>query len=389
MHFSFSLKEEQFRTNMRSFLKAELPPDWDGPVLSSEERNLDEILSLRKKLAKKGWLTIGWPKEHGGLGESPIMQTIYIEEMAYNRASVRDQGVELVGPTLALHGTEEQKRTFLPQISRGEMVWCQGYSEPETGSDLASVSTQAVEDGDDFIVTGRKVWTSNAHLSNWMFLLARTGEPNSRHKGLTFLLLDMKSKGVTVRPIQDLIGGHHFNEVILDCVRVPKRWLVGEKDHGWTISMTLLTFERQRVDYSARGRRMLEELVAYIKDSPNQQHVQLMPSALRHSLADLAIRINVNRLMAYRVAQAFTRGEVPTTQASITKVHGAELLQAISRVGMQTMGLYGQVATGSKHTRLAGRLLRMYALSLSTSIAGGTNEIQRNLIATRGLGLPR
>ncbi len=389
MHFSFSPHEDQFRSSVRTFLQAELPQGWDGPVLSNEERNLDVILNLRKKLAHKGWLTIGWPREYGGLGESPIMQTIYLEELAYHRASVRDLGVELLGPTLTRHGTEEQKRTFLPAISRGEMVWCQGYSEPGTGSDLASIATRAVEDGDDVIVTGRKVWTSHAHLSNWMFLLARTGESNSRHAGLSFLLLDMKSPGVTVRPIHDLIGGHHFDEVVLDNVRVPKRWLVGEKNHGWAVSLTLLTFERQRVDYSARGRRALEEIVAYLKDRPKSLHDERKVSVLRQSLADLTIRAAINRLMAYRVARAFTKGEIPTTQASITKVSGAELLQAIGRAGMQALGLYGQINTGSKHAVLAGRLLRMYALSLSASIAGGTNEIQRNLIATRGLGLPR
>lgn len=389
MHFSFSETEERFRHDMRNFLQASLPPDWDGPVLSSEERNMDVILDLRKKLAKKGWLTIGWAKEYGGLGESPIMQTIYLEELAYHRASVRDIGVELLGPTLALHGTEEQKRTFLPPLSRGEMVWCQGYSEPGTGSDLASLTTRAVEDGDDFIVTGRKVWISNAHLSNWMFLLARTGEANSRHNGLSFLLLDMKSPAVTVRPIHDMIGGHHFNEVTLDDVRIPKRWLVGEKNRGWAVSVTLLTFERQRIDYSARGRRTLEELVAYVRDMSALSRGSASAGLIRQSLADLAIRVNMNRLMAYRVAQAFAKGELPTTQASITKVSGAELLQAMARVGMQLLGLYGQVETESKHAKLAGRLLRMYALSLSTSIAGGTNEIQRNLIATRGLGLPR
>jgi len=239
--------------------------EWDGAAGDIARENFEFQRQFNKQLAKKGWIAPAWPKQYGGLGASHIEQMIFSEELAYRRApnGQRVFSVGMIGPTLIVHGSEEQKAEHLPRITSGESAWCQGYSEPGAGSDLAALQTRAEHDGDDYVINGQKIWTTGAHVSDWMFMVARTDPEAPKHKGISFLLVDMKSPGITVRPLINLADRHEFNEVFLEDVRVPRRNLVGAENNGWYVAMTLLDFERSSVGVSASGRRTLEEITAF------------------------------------------------------------------------------------------------------------------------------
>ena len=217
MEFKFTPEDDAFRQELRAFVRQELPDDWEGGGRWPEEWDWDFTQDMRQKLAQKGWLTMHWPQEYGGQDASPVRSAIYNEELAYLRAPGRDIfGVRMLGPTLMIHGSEEQKQTHLPPIARAEVQWCQGYSEPESGSDLASLSTRAVLDGDDYVINGSKIWTTLAHRADWIMCLARTDTEAPKHRGISFILVDMKTPGIEVRPVVNMAGGHEFNQVIFD-----------------------------------------------------------------------------------------------------------------------------------------------------------------------------
>jgi len=387
MDFEFSDDETSFRKELQSWLKEELkgrPQDTDA------DGEWAFGLEMRKKLADKGWLTMAWPEEYGGQGVSHMMQVVFAEEMSYHRAPGRDVfGTRMMAPTLMIHGTEEQKKEFLPPVSKGEVQWCQGYSEPESGSDLASLQTRAVEDGDDFIINGTKIWTSSAHRADHIMVLTRTDPDAPKHRGISFLLCDMNTPGLTVNPIINMAGDHGFNMVTFDNVRVPKKNLVGEQNRGWYVGATLLDFERSGVDYSAGGRRVLEELTDYAKNSHQNGSLISDNPIMRNRLANLAIEVEVSRLISYNIAWMQGEGLVPNKESSMGKVVGTELQQHLSETGMQMLGLHGQLEPGSKYAPLDGRIEHMHLTNVSETIQAGTSEIQRNIIATRGLGLPR
>ena len=389
MDFAFSNEELSFRNELSAWLKEELG---NRPQEAGNDADAEWAfgLEMRKKLADKGWLTMAWPEEYGGQGVSHMMQVVFAEEMSYNQAPGRDVfGTRMMVPTLMIHGTEEQKREFLPPVSKGEVQWCQGYSEPESGSDLASLQTRAVEDGDDFIINGTKIWTSSAHRADHIMVLTRTDPDAPKHRGISFLLCDMNTPGLTVNPIINMAGDHGFNMVTFDNVRVPKKNLVGEQNRGWYVGATLLDFERSGVDYSAGGRRVLEELIAYAKDNDQNGSLIADNPIMRNRLADLAIEVDVSRLISYNIAWMQGEGLVPNKESSMGKVVGTELQQHLSETGMQMLGLHGQLEPGSKYAPMQGRIEHMHLTSVSETIQAGTSEIQRNIIATRGLGLPR
>ena len=391
MDFRFTPEEEAFRGQLVTFLKESLPPDWTGSEYSAEgDEDWEFTLEMRKKLAQKGWLAMHWPREYGGMDASIMTQVIFNEEMSYYRAPGIDIfGVKMMGSTLLIHGTEEQKGTFLPPVARGQVQWCQGYSEPESGSDLASLQTRAVADGDDFIINGTKIWSSSAHHADWMILLARTDPDAPKHRGISFFLMDMKTPGITIQPIVNMAGVHSFNQEFFDNVRVPKANMVGELNRGWYIGATLLDFERSGVGYSAGGRRTLKELIQLAKETTRNGHPLAENTAVRNRLADLAVEVEVSRMLSYHIAWMQSQGLVPNKEASTGKLFGTELQQRLVAAGMDLLGLYGQLAPGSKWAPLKGRLMRSYLSSFSATLAAGTSEIQRNIIATRGLGLPR
>ncbi len=390
MDFRFTPEQETFRQEVRDFLWEALPADWDAGVSSDEEEGFEGSREFMKKLAKRGWIAPAWPKEYGGAGMSVWEQAIYNEEVSYARAPLTNlSAVGYLGPTIIMYGTDEQKKEHLPGITSGEVVWCQGYSEPNAGSDLASLQTRAVVDGDDFVINGQKIWTSQAHYADWMFVLCRTDPDAPKHRGISFLLVSMTTPGITIRPLINMASAKGFNEVYFENVRTPRKNLVGELNRGWYVGTTTLDFERSSLAGSAANRRSLEELTAYAREAKVNGQTLIQKPTVRHKLADLWIEIEMSRLLSLRVLSMQERGLVPNYEASIVKTFNSEYTQRLARTGLNMLGLYGQLHPRSPHARLQGRFERQYLLSIGSTIAGGTSEIQRNIIATRGLGLPR
>ena len=390
MEFQFSREDEAFRREVRAFIQRELPPDWEGGGRYPEEDDWELTLRLRKKMAENGWLTMHWPQEYGGQDATPIRSAVFREELTYHRTPGRDIfGVRMMGATLMIHGTEEQRQTHLPPVARGEIQWCQGYSEPESGSDLASLNTRAVIDGDEFVITGTKIWTRMAHRADWIMLLARTDPDAPKHRGISFILVDMKTPGIQVRPIVNMAGGQEFNEIVFDNVRVPRRNVVGEENRGWYVAVTLLDFERSGIEYSATSRRLLDETREYAGETLRNGQPLIDIPWVRNLLADRYIECEVARLMAYNVAYMQGQGLVPNKEASMSKVFGSETVQRVASAGMDILGMYGVLGRDAKWAPLKGRIQENWMSAFSGTIAAGTSEIQRNIIAGRGLGLPR
>ncbi|MGB2695924.1 MAG: acyl-CoA dehydrogenase family protein [Dehalococcoidia bacterium] len=384
MDFAFTPEEEAFRAEVRAFLDAGLRERPDGGVEAWQFYR-----GFVQKLAQRGWLTMAWPAEWGGQGAGHIKQLIYNEEIAYHEAPANDIGSDRVGPTIMLYGTEEQKQRFLPPIVSGEAVWCQGFSEPGAGSDLASLETSAVEDGDTFVVNGSKIWTSFAHFAQWMILLARTDTDAPKHKGISYFLLDMKTPGVTVRPLVDMLGRHQFNQVFFDNVRVPRDCLLGEQNRGWYVATSTLDFERSGIARVIGSYRNYESLVDYARETKREGRSLLAEPLVRHALAELKIEFEVGRLLSYRVAWMQGQSIVPNYEASVSKMYGSELAQRLANVGMRLLGLGGQLDPASPWAPLRGRFESLYIGAAALTIAAGTSEVQRNIVAGRGLGLPR
>lgn len=390
MEFKFTAEEDEFRTELRAFMQAELPDNWEGGGRYPEDDDWDLNDVIRKKMADKGWLTMHWPEEYGGQAASPVKSAIYNEEIAYMRAPGRDIfGVRMLGPTLMIHGSEEQKKTHLPPVAKGEVQWCQGYSEPESGSDLASLSTRAVRDGDELVINGGKVWTTMAHRADWIMLLTRTDPDAPKHRGISFVLVDMKSPGVSVRPIINMAGGHEFNQVTFDDVRVPRANVVGEEDRGWYVAVTLLDFERSGIDYSAAARRLLDDTKEFATETKRNGVPLIEIPWVRSLLADRYIDCEVARLIAYNVAYMQSQDLIPTKEASMSKVFGSETVQRVTEASLDILGMYGTLGREDKWAPLKGRVQENWMNAFAGTIAAGTSEIQRNIIAGRGLGLPR
>ena len=389
MDFTFTPEQDRFREEVRAFLRESLPADWVG-VEAFDENSFEFGREFLKRLAPKNWIAPAWPTEYGGLGLGLWEQVVFNEELAYRGAPlINTPAVGYLGPTIMMYGSDEQKSQHLPGITSGDAIWCQGYSEPGSGSDLASLQTRAVQDGDDFIINGQKIWTSQAHYADWIFLLARTDVDAPKHKGISYFLFDMKLPGITVKPLINMANQRGFNEIFFDNVRVPRSALLGELNRGWYMATTTLDFERSSVAASASSRRILEQLTAFAKETKVNGSSLLDRPLVRHTLADLWIELSLVRFLSYRVVSLQARGLVPNYEASIVKVFNSEYNQRLARAGLHTLGLYGQLQPESPYARLRGRFERSYLTTVGSTIAAGTSEIQRNIIATRGLGLPR
>jgi alkylation response protein AidB-like acyl-CoA dehydrogenase len=392
MDFRDTPDEAAFRGEVRSLVRAYFPNGGDpnADIFDADEQR-ERTAPWRAALAARGWIAPHWPKEYGGAGMTPGEQFIFNEELAEARApNVGGSGVAMIGPILIMYGTEEQKRAHLGGITSGENVWCQGYSEPGSGSDLASLQTRAVRDGDDYIINGQKIWTSGGHRANWMFMLARTDPDAPKHRGISMFLLDMKTPGVTVRPLINMANMHHFNEVFFDNVRVPAKNLVGEENRGWYIGATLLDFERSNIGASIALRHTVNDLVALAKEASEQRSpVARLTDAVKAELAERAIEADIAKLISYRIISMQKRGQVPNYEASMNKMFRSEAAQRTARTGTKLINLYANLYRGDKLAPLQGRLAYMYLATVPATIAAGTSEIQRNIIATRGLGLPR
>ncbi len=391
MEFRFTPEEEAFRAEVREFLKKELPPRWqdefDTETELGAEQQSEFSRQFTKKLAQRRWLTLPWPVEFGGLKASVMQQMIYNEEMAYANAPASfSMGVAWVGPALMIYGTEEQKKRCLQPIASHDEIWGTLYSEPEAGSDLASLQTRAVRDGDEWVLTGQKIWTTGAHRSDWGWLAARTDPEAPKHKGISMFIVPMDAPGITIRPLINMASMHGFNEVFFEDVRIPASYLVGQENNGWYQLAVALDFERTSVVGVARARRWWEDLIAF--SSEHRSFVEARPE-VRHRLAEIGVEIEAGQNLCYRVASLQQAGKIPNYEASITKLYSSELGQRLAGTGMDLLGLYGQLHPRSKYAYLRGRIERYYQASVAETIAGGTSEIMRAIIAIRGLGLPR
>ncbi len=391
MELRFGPKEEALRSEVQTFLKEHIPAKegfGGGRDARTDDSAFEAAKTFNRELGKRGWIAPAWPKEYGGLGASIYEQMVFNEEFGYHGApdtGTRGFGVGMIGPTLIIHGNEEQKQEHLPRITSGDAIWCQGYSEPGAGSDLASLQTRAVRDGDDFVVNGQKIWTSGGHRANWIFLLARTDPDAPKHRGISFFLLDMKNTpGVTVRPLINMANRHHFNEVFFEDVRIPRRNLIGEENRGWYVGMTLLDFERSGIGTTAGQRRTLERMTEHLKAAPAWQRERN-----RLGLANLVVENNVGKYLGYRIGDMQSKGLHPNYEASVIKIFQSELSQRMYRFGVNMLGLPGQLIPEQQGAPFDGDLPEGYLTSVPATIYSGSNEIQRNIIATRGLGLPR
>ncbi len=391
MDFAFTPEEERFRQELKEFLRRELPEWWRG-MFVHDDRVFPQTRRFCQELAERGWLTMAWPPEHGGQNASVWKQAILREEMWAHEEPRGPQYMNLnyIGPCIMRYGTEEQKRRFLPPMAKGTVIWTQGFSEPEAGSDLASVRTRAEEVADGFVVNGQKIWSSYADApADWCFLLVRTDPSAPKHRGLSVLLVDMRTPGITVRPIDSMAGPHELNEIFFDDVKVPRNCLLGEKNRGWEIVTAGLAFERAGIARYARAGRVIELLTEYVQ----QTHCDGQPLAanldVRRKLAELRVRYEAARLLNYRAISLQARGQVPVVEASIARLHNTQLEQLVGHVGMEILGLGGLLTHADPQAPLSGSVYRQWVRNIPTTIAAGTLEIQKNIIAAQGLGLPR
>jgi alkylation response protein AidB-like acyl-CoA dehydrogenase len=386
MDFHDDSSQAVWRKEVRDFLDKNKPTGMVGMGEGGEGGGRggarEQFREWRQKLVAKGWIAPAWPKEYGGAGLGTMEQFIMNEEFAEARAQGGGgMGTSMIGPTLIIHGNDDQKKEHLSRILQGDVQWCQGYSEPGSGSDLASLQTRAVRDGDDFVINGQKIWTTGAHTADMMFMLARTDPDAPKHRGITYFLLDMHQPGVSVRPLINMANGHAFNEVFFEDVRVPARNVLGEINRGWYIGTTTLDFERSSIGNAVGQRQTLEFYLRQVKELGLSNH------NVRNEFADRWIEASTAKMLSYVVITIQAHGRVPNHEASIAKLFNTELSQRIARSAMKALGTKGML-TGPT-APMGGRASGSYVSTVSSTIAGGTSEVQRNIVATRGLGLPR
>ena len=395
MDFADAPEHAAFRREFRDWLEANLTDDLrvedaQDQRISPDRDILVKRIAWQKKMHEAGWVGISWPTEYGGRGANFMQQVIWDEEYFHARAPILpcQSGLNLLGPTLIHWGTEEQKTRHLPRILSADEIWCQGYSEPGAGSDLASLRTRAIDQGDHFVVNGQKVWTSGAHFADWCFLLVRTDPDAPKHHGISYLLVDMKTPGITVRPLVLLNGHRHFNEVFFEDVAVPKENLVGQLNEGWKVTTTTLAFERGGAggrDHAAQIARLVE----LAKQFPSRQEPAWRESHIRQQLAQLAIETKALQVTRLRGLTRRLRGEPPGPEGSILKLFGSELAGRIADFSGTLLGPYATLDTPTEAVPDAPRWLHRVLGARQYTIAGGTSEIQRNIIGERVLGLPR
>jgi alkylation response protein AidB-like acyl-CoA dehydrogenase len=382
----FGPEDEAFRDEARRWLAESLTGEFaslvgrGGP--GDEHEVFEGRLAWERKMGRDGWTCLSWPREHGGRGASLVQQVIFLEEYVRARAPGRvgHIGEGLIGPTILLFGTEAQKRRFLPPIVAGEELWCQGYSEPNAGSDLASVQTRAVRDGDEWVLTGQKIWTSHAQWADWCFVLCRTDPGAPKHKGLSYLLVPMRQRGIEVRPIRQLTGTSEFNEVFFEGARTPADHVVGEVNGGWAVAMATLAFERgaSTLGQQLAFRNELREIVEVARENGAARD-----PVVRQRIAQAWIELEIMRLHALRTL-ALTKDGKLGREAMITKLYWSTWHRALGELAMDVLGREGAV-TSERHERLH----RLFLFSRADTIYAGSSEIQRNLIGERALGLPR
>ena len=388
MDLGFTAEEETFRQEVRTWLDLNLPSDWRNGGVGGYREDADEDVQRQwqQRLYEGGWLKLSWPREAGGRAATPVMQALYHEEMAKAGAPgiLGRLGVSLLAPTLLVQGSAWQKEEYIEKILSGELVFCQGFSEPDAGSDLAGLRTRAERHDGHWVLNGQKTWSSGAHYSDKSFLLARSDPDVDAHKGISFFLVDMHQPGVEVRPIRQLTGGGEFCEIFLSGAVVEDRDVVGEPGAGWKTAMTVFGFERGGLAQAARFERAVAELATMARDRGVGGDV-----TVRQKVAQAQIEAHVFRLIGLRSLTSAQQGRAPGAEASLTKLYWSEMDKRIQETAIGVQGPYGALAPGSPHAVEDGRWQFGWMWAQAETIYAGSSEIQRNIIAERVLGLPR
>jgi alkylation response protein AidB-like acyl-CoA dehydrogenase len=390
MDLSLSPSEREFRDEVRTWLEENHP----GP---EPEGSLEEVMTFRRewqgRLHEAGWAGISWPKEYGGRGATLIEQAIFVGEAARQEAPspANVLGLAMGGPVVIAHGTDDQKARYLEPILTAEEIWCQGFSEPESGSDLASLKTKAVKDGDEWVVTGQKVWTTFAQYAKWCMLVARTDPDAPKHKGLTYFLMDMEQEGVEAKPLVQITGEGEFNEVFIEEARIPDANVVGGVGNGWSVAITTLMNERAGLAFGAiaqiaNGLKRVGELA---KQTPMNGGSAAEDPTIRQRLAQLEIEAETMRLNAYRGLTKTMQSGIPGPEGSLGKWQWADINQRLTELALEIEGAYAPLDRGAEHAVANGAWQYGFLRSRANSIEGGTTDILKNIIAERVLGLPR
>lgn len=390
MDIKFSPEEETFRLEIREWISDNLPDRYkagrETGAMSSRRARMDWY----KKLAAKGWLCTSWPKEHGGTGWTMAQQVIFMEEAAAQGVPGADMGVYMVGPLLIEYGTEEQKKRFLPKIASAEELWCQGYSEPNAGSDLANLALRADRDGDDYVLNGQKIWTSGAHEADWIFILARTNSnTDRRQQGISFLLAPMDSPGLRIEPIKQITDESHFYETFFTDVRVPVANRVGEENEGWTAAKRLLAHERVGLGAANTFRKAFQGVLDIARDTRYNGEAAIKDRTVRQKLAELSMQLDALGSTDSRGLTKRLQGQMPGPESSIIKLFGSEVYQAMCDLALEIQGPLSQLWDDENFRGQERGWPKTQVGSRAYSIFSGTSEIQRNIISERVLGLPR
>jgi len=393
MDLRLTPEETAFRDEFRAWLSANVPRDWSEWREKPLEESFPYLRKWQNKLYLGGWAAVSWPKEYGGRSATLMQQSIFWEEMARLDAppTANVLGLGLIGPTIIAHGTDAQKARFIPKILSAEEIWCQGFSEPNAGSDLAALQTEARLDGDYYIVNGQKVWTSFGWVGDWCELVVRTDPAAPKHKGLTVLLVDMKSPGVEVRPLRQMTAESEFNEIFFRDVRVPIENVLGKVNDGWNVAVSTLMHERG--SFGARlvltFKRNISRLIELSRKVPRNGHVAAQDPIIRQKLAQAYAEVEIMRLNQLRAFSRITATGVPGPEGSIQKLFWSELNQRIQQLAQELLGPYGQLLAGDPHAIDSGIWSYGYLRSRGNTIEAGTSEVQRNIIGHFVLGLPR
>ena len=390
MDVRFDAATEAFRHELRSWLEAHVPRQ---PLASDPGEAFQQRRAWQRHMFEAGWAGIHWPQAYGGRGATVLEQAVFHQELARVQAPpmANELGLMIVGPTLIDHGTEAQKQRYIARILSAEEIWCQGFSEPNSGSDLASLQTQAVEDGDEFVVNGQKIWTSLAHFADMCILLVRTDPTAPKHQGISYVLVDMHSPGVTVKPLRQITGGAEFNEVFFDNVRVPKANLVGPLHAGWRIAMTTLTHERGSASFGTQVhvKQALDTMITLAQRVRRNGASLSVDPVMRQKLAEAYIRVDLMRLNNYRAMTKQLRGQPPGPTASLDKLYWSETHKWLQEIGQEILGPLSQLDPTSPYYPTSVNLQYTFLFSRAETIFSGTSEIQKNIIGERVLGLPR
>src|SRR6266851_1987081 len=396
MDFDFTPEQEAFRKEVRAWLETNLPDDLRGKAFASSRADVEEVRRLRawqKTMAEAGYVGMDWPREFGGRSATIVELVILYQEMARAESPqiLNRGGVSMLGPTLMKYGTPAQQQRFLRKILTAEEIWCQGFSEPNAGSDLANLQTRAVRDGDHYVINGQKVWTSMGHVADWGFFLVRTDPTLAKHKGITFLLLDMKSPGLTIRPLRQITGEAEFNEVFLENVRVPASNVVGKVNEGWGVALTTLAYERDVLTMIRHIslRTALHKLLALARRTMKNGRPASEDPVVRQKVAALSIGERVLQLNGYRSLTKILRGGAPGPEGSTSKLFWSLLDQELAELATEIIGPYSQIKAGSAHAPDEGEWEFYCLLARGSGIRAGTTEILRNILGERVLGLPK